>query len=91
MNIIIRQPYIHGKFPTQEQIQKMLARYGFIMIPGFSLGAQRHTSYYHPIKRIGIFDAAEDNFILSSRMPVPIDVVPIKAGNLLHEQLIKLL
>ena len=91
MHIIIRQPYVHGKFPTQEQIQKMLARYGFIMIPGFSLGAQRRTSYYHPIKRIGIFDAAEDNFILSSRMPVPIDVVPIKAGNLLHEQLIKLL
>ena len=60
------------------------------MVPKFFIGSESDSSFYNEEKRIGIFDATCDNFILSQGAPIPVDVVIVPAGDELHRQLLDL-
>lgn len=87
VRVVISQPFIKGTHPRKATIARDLRRRGFFPVPGFVVGAEVDSSFYHPEERIGIFDAATDNFILSQGIPVPVDVVILRAGAKLHHQL----
>lgn len=91
VRIVISQPFVEGRYPNKTTISKDLVGRGFRPLPGFVLGAEMESSFYHPDERIGLFDAATDNFILSQGVPVPVDVVILQAGEALHYQLCQLI
>ena len=61
------------------------------MVPGFFIGSESDSSFYHEAERIGIFDATCDNFILSQGVPIPVDVVIVAVGDALRRQLLNLI
>ena len=87
VQVVISQPFIKGPYPSLSEIKVQMAAGGFDPVVGFHLGAEVNTSYYHPGEKVGVFDAAPDNFILSHKMAVPIDVVTIRVSDALHVQL----
>lgn len=89
--MVISQPAIAGTEANAKQIAKVMVSYGFKSVPSIVIGASLHSSFYHPEMRIGIFDAAGDNFVVSSGMPIPVDVMMLRAGDLLHQQLMSLI
>jgi hypothetical protein len=58
------------------------------LVPKFFIGSESDSSFYNEAKRIGIFDATCDNFILSQGVPIPVDVVIVEVGPLLRLQLL---
>jgi len=91
VQVIVSQEFIVGFNPTVHVIVLEMARRGFVLIPGFSIGSEPDSSFYNPVEDIAIFDAACDNFIECSGIPVPIDVIPVKVGSKLRAQLLKLM
>ncbi len=91
VQVVISQRFIKGPYPSQAQIARDLKSRGFTRVPEFSIGAERDSSFYHQREKIAIFDAAVDNFILSQGVPVPVDVIPMRVGEMLHAQLMTLI
>ena len=87
VQVVVSQPFIKGKYPEQSQIRTQMREQGFQLVPRFHLGADPNTSYYHVEEKIAVFDAAPDNFIMSQKMAVPIDVVVIRVSDALGKQL----
>lgn len=88
VQVVISQPFIHGPYPEKLQIFHELQSHGFALVPDFSVGSEQDSSFYNDDSRIGIFDAACDNFILSQGLAVPIDVIIVSVGSKLRQQLL---
>jgi hypothetical protein len=88
VQIVISHPFIEGSYPNKPDIIDELRRRGFMMVPRFFIGSESDSSFYNDDKRIGIFDATCDNFILSQGIPIPVDVVIVAVGDLLRIQLL---
>lgn len=90
VQVVVSQPFIAGSHPSMDEIVEDLEARGFFRVKGLTLGAEPESSFYQPGERIAIFDAAPDNFIVSGCIPVPVDVVVIKASEALHQQISRL-
>lgn len=88
---IVSQPFIEGPYPVKSVIVEEFRRYGFVLVPGFSIGSESDSSFYNHTLRLGIFDATCDNFILSQQMPIPVDVIVIPVGDRLRGQLLAMI
>jgi hypothetical protein len=88
VQVVISQPFIRGPYPEKLQIFHELQRHGVAFVPDFSVGSEQDSSFYNDDSRIGIFDAACDNFILSHGVAVPIDVIIVSVGSKLRQQLL---
>lgn len=53
---------------------------GFIQLPGLNVGKAGSISFYHPGKRIALFDAHPGNFFNVGRMTLPVDGIILKVG-----------
>ena len=91
VRIVISQPFIEGPYPEKAAIVMELRRRGFLLVPHFFIGSEADSSFYHEREGIAIFDATCDNFILSHGLPIPVDVVVVPVGGLLHLQLVRLM
>ncbi len=87
VQIVISQPFIEGPYPQKDDIVSELRKYGFVLVPRFSIGSEADSSFYNDEKRLGIFDATCDNFILSHGTPIPVHAIIIPVGNRLRLQL----
>jgi len=85
--IVVSHPFIEGPYPEKSEIIGELRKRGFVMVPEFFIGSESDSSFYHEEKRIGIFDATCDNFILSQGIPIPVDIVVVAVGDRLRRQL----
>lgn len=91
VQVVISHPFIEGPYPEKREIIGELRNRGFVMVPGFFIGSESDSSFYHEAERIGIFDATCDNFILSQGVPIPVDVVIVAMGDALRRQLLNLI
>ncbi len=91
VQMVISQPFIKGPYPEKIAIENHLLELGFYAVSSLVLGAEINSSFYHPQERIGVFDAARDNFISSYGLPLPVDVITLRANEALHWQLMKLI
>ncbi|MES2660136.1 MAG: hypothetical protein V4689_16050 [Verrucomicrobiota bacterium] len=91
VQIVISQPFIEGSYPLKSRIVEEFRKYGFVLVPGFSIGSESDSSFYNDTLRLGIFDATCDNFILSQGTPIPVDVIVIPVGNRLRGQLLAMI
>lgn len=89
--VIISQPFVAGPYPTREQAKGLMDAIGFVLVPSFSVGAQDESSFFNPEFNIALFDAANDNSILSDDTPVPVDIIPVVVGAKLRQQLLRLI
>jgi hypothetical protein len=69
----------------------VLGKRGFLPVPDFFIGSEPDSPFYHEREGIAIFDATCDNFIQSHGIPIPVDVVVVPVGDLLGQQLAKLM
>ena len=90
VQIIVSHPYIDGEYPEMEHVYSDMKIRGFVKVPDFVMGANA-PSFYRKEDNVGIFDASEDNFIVSGGIPVPIDVITIRPGIVLKEQITNLI
>lgn len=90
VQVIISQPFISGAYPEKEEIREELEPRGFHPIPGFSIGSEADSTFYHAESGLAMFDAARDNFILSHGIPIPVDVILMQVGPRLRHQLLQL-
>lgn len=88
VQVVISHPFIEGPYPEKHDIISELRKRGFVLVPGFFIGSESDSSFYHEAERIGIFDATCDNFILSQGVPIPVDVLIVEVGDLLRLQLL---
>lgn len=89
--MIVSQRFLIGSFPSSYQVKEELQDFGFRPIQTFSVGAYDDSSFFNPEPGIALFDAAKDNFIPTKGVPIPIDVIPVKVGARLRNQLLKLM
>jgi hypothetical protein len=76
---------------SEHDIVLELRKRGFLLVPDFFIGSEPDSSFYHEREGIAIFDATCDNFILSHGIPMAVDVVVVPVGDLLRQQLAKLM
>ena len=89
--MVVSHPFIKGPYPEKIAIENYLLELGFYAVRSLVLGAEINSSFYHPQERIGVFDAARDNFISSNGIPLPVDVITLQANEALHWQLMRLI
>lgn len=68
-----------------------MLKHGFHMIPEFCIGAESDSSFFCPETGVALFDAVTDNFIESQGVPIPIDLIVLRAGERLRMQLLRLI
>ena len=76
MQVVISHPYVDGPYPTQEVILRDMEKRGFSQVPKVFMGADA-PSFYNKSGNIAVFDASEDNFILSEGFSIPVDVITL--------------
>lgn len=91
VRVVVSQPFIKGGYPQTKDVQKEMSKRGYTLVPGLSIGSEAETSYINAMEGIAIFDASTDNFIMSRRIPIPIDVIVLRIGKLLGAQLERLI
>lgn len=89
VQVVISHPFIEGPYPGKPAIVRELSKHGFVLVPQFFVGSEGDSSFYNDERRIAIFDATCDNFILSQGIPIPVDVVIVAAGDFLRRQLLR--
>jgi len=72
-SILISQPDIKGTPATKEEMEQQMYRFGFLPLPDINLGNPGSISFYHPERRIALFDAHPGNFFHTSEGTLPID------------------
>lgn len=88
VQVIVSQPFVLGPYPEKREILRELQARGFDPVPGFSIGSEIDSTYFHMDSGLAMFDAASDNFILSHGVPIPVDVILMQPGARLLRQLL---
>lgn len=74
-SLVISQPDIAGAPASQEQMEKQMLLLGFRPLSGVRLGKPCSISFYHPDRRIALFDAHPGNFFHTPGGTLPIDCI----------------
>ena len=72
-SILISQPDISGSPATREEMEEQMFKFGYLPLIGTQLGKLGSISFYHPTRRIAMFDAHPGNFFRSRNITLPID------------------
>lgn len=74
-SLVVSQPDIAGAPASQEQMEKQMLLLGFRPLSGVRLGKPCSISFYHPERRIALFDAHPGNFFHTPGGTLPIDCI----------------
>lgn len=85
---IISQRFIEGNAATALEVAEFMARRGFALLPGVTLGRGNSTSYLRTSDAVAVFDTHGQNFLVSGSEIVPIDAVILSADQDLLSYLI---
>lgn len=77
-SLVISQPDIVGDPATAADMVDQMLDMGYLTIPALSVGKPGSISFYHPEKRVGLFDAHPGNFFRTSFMTLPVDGIILK-------------
>jgi len=78
---VVSQRYINGGNPaTDAEVADFMARRGFVLLPGVTLGRGKSASYLHAGEAIAVFDTHGQNFLVSGPEITPIDALILRAG-----------
>jgi hypothetical protein len=72
-SLVISQPDISGAPAMAEQMTRQMAALGYRRMPCLHVGKPHSISFYHPEKRIALFDAHPGNFFQSDELTLPVD------------------
>lgn len=72
-SLVISQPDIAGSPATAAQMTWQMERLGYRPMPTLHVGKSRSISFYHPEKRIALFDAHPGNFFHVDGLTLPVD------------------
>lgn len=72
-SIIISQPNFKGQPATALQMAVQMIDFGYLPLGNLQIGKKNSISFYHPERRIAMFDAHPGNFFHAGGMTVPID------------------
>ncbi len=74
-SIVVSQPDIVGTPANQEQMENQMILLGFLPLSQVRLGKPRSISFYHPSRRIALFDAHPGIFFHTADATLPIDCI----------------
>lgn len=72
-SIIISQPNFKGQPATADQMSDQLRDFGYLPLGNLQVGKKNSISFYHPERRIAMFDAHPGNFFHANGLTIPID------------------
>lgn len=72
-SLVVSQPDIGGTPATEEQVSGQMTELGYLPLGLLQIGKPNAFSFYHPRKRIAVFDAHPGNFFHSDGTTIPID------------------
>lgn len=72
-SLVVSQPDIAGAPASQEQMEEQMRNLGVSRLAGVCLGKACSISFYHPQRRIALFDAHPGNFFQTAEATLPID------------------
>jgi len=77
-SVVISQPDIVGEPATAADMEFQMSAMGYLLLPGLNVGKAGSISFYHPEKRIALFDAHPGNFFRTGEMTLPVDGIILK-------------
>ncbi len=77
-SLLVSQPDIKGKPANAEEMEQQMKSLGFLPLPYIQLGKPNSISFYHPERRIVMFDAHPGNFFHTMEGTLPIDGILAK-------------
>jgi len=80
-SLVISQPDITGDPATADQMRVEMLSLGYRPLPGLNVGKPASISFYHPLKRLALFDAHPGNFFHADGITLPIDGIILEVGN----------
>lgn len=72
-SLVISQSDVQGSPATLEQMTSQMLDFGFQPLGNLEVGRNNSVSFYHPGRRIVLFDAHPGNFFHASGLTLPID------------------
>ncbi|RYD38199.1 MAG: hypothetical protein EOP87_02015 [Verrucomicrobiaceae bacterium] len=72
-SLIISQPDIEGTPATKEDMSHQMEAFGYQPLGILPIGKAGSLSFYHPGRRIALFDAHPGNFFRTTKLTIPID------------------
>lgn len=80
-SLVISQPDISGSPATKDEMECQMASLGYLPLHGIQLGKNGSISFYHPERRIALFDAHPGNFFNTGRLTLPVDGILLKVSS----------
>jgi hypothetical protein len=77
-SLVISQPDIAGSPATAAQMTLQMERLGYRPMPELHVGKSHSISFYHPEKRIALFDAHPGNFFHIDGLTLPVDGIVLQ-------------
>lgn len=90
LSLIISQPDIEGTPATSDQMASQMEVLGYRSMGSLEVGRKNSISFYHPERRIALFDAHPGNFFHAGGITLPIDGIVIRiVADAEHEWLLR--
>jgi hypothetical protein len=80
-SLVISQPGVEGKPATADEMEQTMRNLGYLPIPSLHVGRSASISFYHPSKRIALFDAHPANFFCWKGIALPVDGIILHIRN----------
>lgn len=80
-SLIISQPDIAGTPATEEEMCHQMEAFGYHPLGRLQIGKAGSISFYHPNRRIALFDAHPGNFFRTGTLTIPIDGLMSEISN----------
>lgn len=89
-SLVISQPDIGGSPATEDQMSDQMQRMSYLPLSNLQIGKKNSISFYHPERRIAMFDAHPGNFFHTGAMTIPIDGILLEiSADAEHEWLLR--
>lgn len=89
-SIVVSQPHIRGAPATADQMASQMKLLGYRSMGSLEVGRKNSISFYHPERRIALFDAHPGNFFHVGQVTLPIDgIVTRIVADAEHEWLLR--
>lgn len=79
--IVLSQRFINGDAASTTQVADFMARRGFVLLPGVSLGRRNSPSYLRAEDAVAVFDTHGENFLVSGPEIIPIDALILRGSD----------
>ena len=80
-SLIISQPHIRGAPATKTEMCRQMEAFGYQLLAILPIGKAGSLSFYHPERRIALFDAHPGNFFRTATLTIPIDGLMAEISN----------